>query len=293
MDNCIQALQLQSPSLSLTTTEDHLLVYLLPSAPVWKTQVQYLKEGKEEQIHLTINLVLDDKDAVINSEAALHFRIAHPGKYTVSQQIAAIRDILVKNAKSRNVFGRAAQGEIPVVVETDDKDEIASIIQIKQDILPSTKFVILGGSESYLVASHLARVDIPVILMPARCYAVTWQSRHCLNGPPITRDTALDILLRRGVRVGLSSTDLENGDARNLIWEAGWNLAHNANMDDEQALGLVTWNVAHMFGLDATVAVGKPANFVAYNGNPFEFGTKVLMVYDGGHRGPLCNPVQT
>ncbi|KAJ8659950.1 hypothetical protein O0I10_004176 [Lichtheimia ornata] len=243
--------------------------------------------------------LLDSNDTYVKTETALHFVITHGSSMTISQQMAALRSLLQDNEDkdaATNIFARAAQGQLAVVVETDDADEIASIINMKQHALPKVKFIILGGAESHLVASHLARVQIPVILMPARCVPLSWQARRCLYGPPYSKDTAIDILLRHGVLVGLASEDRKDGSARNLIWEAGWNLAHNKDMTQEMAVGLVTWNIAQMFGLDEQVGMirqGYKADFIAYNGNPFEFGTTIDMVYGGGHPGPLCSPRQT
>ncbi|ORZ24343.1 hypothetical protein BCR42DRAFT_402733 [Absidia repens] len=244
------------------------------------------------------NTILDTNDTIIEEEAALHFVIDHDGKMTISQQMAGIRKLLTTNAKEdpkKNVFARAAHGQLPVVVEIDNKDEIASIIQMKRQLQTELgypiQFIILGGAEAHLVAIHLHRWSIPVILMPARCFPSTWSQRLCLPGHPYTKDTVLDVLLKHGVLVGIASTDVDNGDARNLIWEAGWNLAHNADLTSEQAVGLVTWNIADIFGLDKYVGriqLGRKADFVAYNGDPFEFGTRVLMVSGGGHDGPLC-----
>ncbi|KAI9487510.1 MAG: hypothetical protein EXX96DRAFT_553535 [Benjaminiella poitrasii] len=251
------------------------------------------------------NTIMDAEDALIEEEAALNFVIQHSGAMTVSKQIATIRNLLISNIKSDpldNIFSRAARGLIPVIVQVDDKDEIASLLLIKQKIASEygydIKLVILGGSESHLVAEHLARLDVPVILMPARCFPTTWQSRYCLTGPPVTPYTNLDILLKHHVRVALGSTDVDNGDARNLIWEAGWNLAHNHDLTPQEAVGLVTWNVADIFGLKdshglGVLKIGGKADFVAYNSHPFEFGTRVLMVYGGGHPGPTCFPKQS
>ncbi|KAI7851769.1 hypothetical protein BDC45DRAFT_571641 [Circinella umbellata] len=251
------------------------------------------------------NTFLDSDDTFINEEAALHFAITHSGKLTVSQQIAIIRRLLSvpANGNNNNIFYRAAQGQIPVVVEADNKDEIASIIQMKRQLLTQghkVQFIILGGAESYLVVDHLAAMDIAVIFKPARSYPLTWQQRLSLVGPPMTSETGLDILVRGGIRVGIASTDTSSGDLRNLIWEAGWNLAHNNQLSKEQAIGMVTWNLADMFNLNHAENVnpvgvlrqGRKADFVAYNGDPFVFRTKVLMVYGGGHSGPLCFPKQ-
>lgn len=242
--------------------------------------------------------MLDSNDTFVKTEAALHFTITHDSPMTISQQMAALRSLLQDNENkdtTTNVFARAAQGQLAVVIETDDADEIASIINMKQHALSKVNFIILGGAESHLVATHLARAHIPVILMPARCVPLSWQSRRCLYGPPHSKDTAIDILLRHGVLVGLASEDRKDGSARNLIWEAGWNLANNQDMTQEMAVGLVTWNIAHMFGLDDQLGMirqGYKADFIAYNGNPFEFGTTIDMVYGGGHPGPLCSPRQ-
>ncbi|KAI8331050.1 hypothetical protein BC941DRAFT_439652 [Chlamydoabsidia padenii] len=247
------------------------------------------------------NTVLDTDDSLIKEDAALHFVINYDGKHTISQQIAGIRRLLTSNANGNtttNVFAQAAHGHLPVVVQVDNKDEIASIIQMKRQLKKelghSIQFIILGGAEAHLVVAHLKQSSIPVILMPARCFPALWSQRRCLPGHPYTKDTVLDILLKHGVQVGIGSTDVDNGDARNLIWEAGWNLAHNRDMTIEQAVGLVTWNIADMFGLDhhiGRIQLHRKADFVAYNGNPFEFGTRVLMVNGGGHDGPLCvNP---
>lgn len=204
----------------------------------------------------TENTILDSVEALVKEEAALNFVIQHGSDLTVSQQIAKIRHLLTSNMDKdtkTNVFARAAQGQIPIVVQVDDKDEIASLLMLKQTIQTQyhrdLQLVILGGSESYLVADHLSRLNVPVILMPARCFPSTWQSRLCLAGPPVTPWTALDVLIQHGVRVGLGSTDPDNGDARNLIWEAGWNLAHNTQLTPSQAVGLVTWNMADILHL--------------------------------------------
>lgn len=231
-------------------------------------------------------------DAFVEREAALHFTISHSAtaKLTVSQQIAAIRDVLTRND---DLFIRASIGEIPVIVETDNKDEIASIARLKKNEFPTTRFVILGGAESHLAVNALEDADIPVILKPGRCYGKSWQARQCLYGPPLTPDSVLDVLLAHGVRVGFGSTDPDDGSARNMIWEAGWNLAHNTNLTQEAAVGLVTWNLAHIFGLQdqvGSIQQGHKADFVAYNGNPFDFGTRVQMVYGGAYPGPLCFP---
>jgi nitrate reductase NapAB chaperone NapD len=173
--------------------------------------------------------VLDAADIIIKEEAALHFVLTVVPKPAKSEQIAGIRRLLVSNLDkdtNDNVFARAAKGQLPVVIQTDDKDEIAQIIKMKQHIRNlkgggAVRFVILGGAEAWLVADHLASEQIPVIMAPPRCRPAVWGMRHCLSGKPMQDGTGLDVLVAKGVLVGLASLDADDGYVRNLIWDAG------------------------------------------------------------------------
>lgn len=72
-------------------------------------------------------------------------------------------------------------------------------------------------------------------------------------------------------------------------------MATNSKLTDTDAVGFVSWNLAEIFGLKhsngvplGALSAGQPAEFVAYDGNPFEFGSKVQLVAGGGRRGVLC-----
>ncbi|GAB5588818.1 hypothetical protein Unana1_03718 [Umbelopsis nana] len=249
------------------------------------------------------NTVLDMADIVIKDEAALHFVLTVVPQPAKSEQIAGIRRLLVSNLDkdtNDNVFARAAKGQLPVVIQTDDKDEMAQIIKMKQHIRHlkgggEVRFVILGGAEAWLVAEHLATEQIPVILAPPRCRPVFWGMRHCLSGKPMQDATGLDVLVSKGVLVGVASLDADDGYVRNLIWDAGWNLATNKKLTDADAVGFVSWNIAEIFGLKQSngspvglLSAGQPAEFVAFDGNPFEIGTQVLLVTGGGRPGVTC-----
>src|SRR6185436_14618830 len=86
---------------------------------------------------------------------------------TVSGQIAFLRKALLDNLWSKgspNFYALAAKGDIPLAVYTHSKDEIASLIRLKDEIDGAggkLRLVIVGGAESYLLASHLAERKIP------------------------------------------------------------------------------------------------------------------------------------
>ncbi|BFZ63283.1 hypothetical protein YB2330_004404 [Saitoella coloradoensis] len=220
-----------------------------------------------------------DPAAVIKEEAALHFTIGQGGKddslKTVSSQIAALRSLLKDNEGKENVYGKAASGALPILIKTHNKDVIAHLIALKK-VLSSIKLVIIGGIESYLVAKDLAEADVPVILTAWRCQPETWESRHCLPGPPMTAETALQILIDANVTVALAQPD--DGLLGQLYWEAGWASHMSGNLDEKEAVALVSTNVEKILGLD----VKRRSDFVIYEGNPLDFGASVVVVLGDG-----------
>ncbi|CAG8843754.1 34842_t:CDS:2, partial [Racocetra persica] len=79
-----------------------------------------------------------DNDSIISENVALHAQIGTPYKDdripTVSGQISLIRKTLIKNLAHQNLFGRVARGDIPLIVNVNSKDEIASLIRLKIQI---------------------------------------------------------------------------------------------------------------------------------------------------------------
>ena len=76
------------------------------------------------------------------------------------------------------------QGTLPLVVEADSADIIATIIQVKGDIENETrvpmKVVISGGGESHIVAKELGEASVGVVLKPPRPYVSRSITLHVL-----------------------------------------------------------------------------------------------------------------
>ncbi|KAF9156344.1 hypothetical protein DFQ26_009396 [Actinomortierella ambigua] len=231
---------------------------------------------------------LTSKHAVLREKVALHVRIGQDSKTkgvfpTISSQIGFLRH----NLRHPDVpeFKQVANGELPLVVEVENRDEIVRIIQLKKELAKDDihiKVTLLGATEAWTVASHLADASIGVVLRPYRCTPNHFQAQKCLPGAPLTKETGLSILLKAGVKVGLSSVESE--DVRQLSWVAGWALA-DLDITEKEAVGLVSWNLAELVGLPS-----GPSGLVLYTGNPFEFGAKVGAILGGGKTGIQCNP---
>ncbi|KAI9269294.1 hypothetical protein BDA99DRAFT_461129 [Phascolomyces articulosus] len=230
--------------------------------------------------------------ALIAPQVALHLQIGDDVKSesfpTVSSQISFIRQVLSEHKTNANYFGKAARGEIPTIISVNNKDEIASIILLKQQVFPKARFVILGGAESHLVAKHLADADIPVILRPHLCTPSQFDSVHCLTGAPLTNGTAAHVLHQHGVKIGLGVSD--DGLARNLAWDAGWLSATSPQPEgaitESDAIRFVTVNLQEIFGLmnDKDSATTTTTNnsmdeFVIWSGNPLELHSRPLLFH--------------
>ncbi|CAG8729257.1 38566_t:CDS:10 [Gigaspora margarita] len=252
-----------------------------------------------------------DYEPIISENVALHAQIGTPYKDdripTVSGQISLIRKSLIKNLAQQNIFGRVARGDVPLIVYVDSKDEIASLIKLKilvKNYGGNLKLVISGGAEAHMIAIELAKNEIPVILNPSRPTPRLWTAQHVLTGPPITNKTGIDILYENNVKIGIgvdlfslgfNSYLLGFGSERNLIWDAGW-VSRNSKglISQKDAVGFITWNLKEILGLNMSngLVKGNIANFVAYNGNPFDISTKVKIIAGGGRSDILIDPEQ-
>ncbi|KAJ2991746.1 hypothetical protein HDV02_003499 [Globomyces sp. JEL0801] len=217
-------------------------------------------------------------DTFVKLQCSNHFRVGvdarnarDPSTSSVNGQLDTIRNNF--NHRPPNVHGAS---------------DIFWIMSLVENRPPMNRdIVILGGVESHIYASELGQLNASVILNPARCTPNTWHTQECLV--PSTSPSAYYKLKENGVNVGLSVQ--EDNAIRDLIWEAGWQVADLPNYEEltdfekaKEAASLVTWNIAKAFKIDdqvGTIEVGRRANFVVYNGLPGTLDAKVQLVVDG------------
>jgi hypothetical protein len=220
------------------------------------------------------------KDAIIQEQAALHFAIGHRAQGgstpSISSQIALLRKILVNSANNTDtIYGRAANGKIPLAISTQNKDVIAHLLKMKASLaeIAPINLVIIGGVESYLLAEDLAKARVPIILVPWRCQPEAWEYRHCLPGPPISDKTSFQILVEHGVKVALGAWD--DGLVSTLYWEAAW-AAKGTGLKEEDVVKLISTNVEEIFDIKWDSATG--GGHVLFEGNPLDFGASITAI---------------
>ncbi|KAI7897106.1 uncharacterized protein EV154DRAFT_455231 [Mucor mucedo] len=227
--------------------------------------------------------------ALISPATALHVQIGDSVKSsqfpTVSSQISFLRQIFSDNLKADNRYGQAARGEIPLIVSVNNKDEIATLIRLKESTFPDARLAILGGIEAYLLAAQLAKANIAVILNPGLCTPANFDSIHCLTGAPLTNGTAAHVLNYHGVKLGVAVAD--DGLARNLAWDSVWFAATSPSQDMEisefDAIKFVTTNLQEIFGLktgnDVTQTSEEKEEFVVWSGSPLDVQSRILFIH--------------
>ncbi|OZJ07021.1 hypothetical protein BZG36_00014 [Bifiguratus adelaidae] len=222
------------------------------------------------------------ESTVIADAVALHVNIGHSAKSsghpTVSSQIAFLRQLLLDHrdapANQSNIFRDVAQGFKPLVVHTNNKDEIASIVKLKQMVDP-LRVIILGGIEAHYLAGALAKHDIAVILNPVICTPADFDAQGCLTGAPLTNRTSAEILQRAGVLVGVGIPD--NSQSRDLAWLGGWaSAASEGRLKDIEAYRFITTNIATMFGLVEPQSQEHSLGTVVWDGHPFDMRSKII-----------------
>ncbi|KAG6845918.1 hypothetical protein H0H87_000724 [Tephrocybe sp. NHM501043] len=192
--------------------------------------------------------------AVVQDTAALHIAVGD-SSVSVSTQIATLRRLLSGGGKGQLAerFSEVVKGKLPLVVEVQSADVMASLIRLKKDVeQDSGNSIILtfsGANEAHLLAKEISEANVGVILAPSRPFPGTWESKRILPGPPLTEHNVVAVLHANGVRVGLG-TD-EAWDARNLRFDIGWAaLGANGQLSKADALALGSVNLEILLGLN-------------------------------------------
>jgi imidazolonepropionase-like amidohydrolase len=163
------------------------------------------------------------------------------------------------------------KGQIPLAVQANRASDLLAAIRLADEF--KIRLVLVGASEGWMVTEQLARAKVAVVVKP-------------LTNIPSFESLGASLenaarLSRGGVSVVLASFDTQN--SRLLRQEAGNAVANG--MERDAALAAVTlaparaWGVADRIG---SLDVGKDADLVIWNGDPFELTTGPERVFIKG-----------
>ena len=167
-------------------------------------------------------------------------------------------------------------GQEPLVVNANRASDITAALKLADQY--KLKLIINGGDEAWLVAAQLAAHKVPVILDPQAILPSEFESLGA-------RLDNAKLLIQAGVTVVFSDDKTASYNARNLRQLAG--IAIGNGVEPQAALAAITLNPAKLYGVDkqlGSLAVGKQADVVLWDADPFELTSYPSAVYINGER---------
>lgn len=211
----------------------------------------------------------------VKDEVALHITMGDQGKQkevaTISLQVSALKEMLLSNKGTKNIYGRVLSKELPLAIHTNNKDVMLHIIELKKTL--DLNVIIVGGIESHLIASELASNDIAVVVTPWRCQRRFWDERRCLSGVN-GQSTVLKVLYGAGVKVALAPDD--DIKVRVHLQEAGL-AAALSDIPIDDMIHMITGSMNDIFQLPSS-----NGSFIITEGNPLQYGSRISVIIRDG-----------
>jgi len=226
---------------------------------------------------------------VVSNAAGLHISIGHYGSGvpSVSTQVGVLRRLLLEDhgadgGEVATWFGKVAEGKATLVVEAQSADVIASLLHLKREVEhahgSSVKLTITGAAEAHLLAKEISEAGVGVVFVPSRPFPTVWEARRMLPGPPLTQDSAISLLLRYNVTVGIGIE--EPWSARNTRFDAAWAaLEASGSISQSEAVALASTNLEKLLGVNGSEGVQEVGDLVATSyGGILDFESKIVGV---------------
>jgi imidazolonepropionase-like amidohydrolase len=168
------------------------------------------------------------------------------------------------------VLAAALDGEVKVMLTAQRATEILAALRLQREF--GFELILDGAAEAYLLVDEIREAGVPVILHPT-------MARHSGSLENATFETAR-ILREAGIEVALQS-GFEGyvPKTRVLLFEAAMAAAYG--LPFEETLRAITLAPARILGVDDRVGsleVGKHGDLVLFDGDPFEYLTRVCTV---------------
>lgn len=163
--------------------------------------------------------------------------------------------------------------EIPLKAHAHQADDMFTAIRIAKEF--DVKLTLEHVTEGHLIVEELAKENFPLAVGPTLTHATKFELRNKSWSTP-------GLLANAGCQVSII-TDSPVIQQQHLTLCAG--MAVKAGMKPFDALKAITINPAKHVGIEERVGsleVGKDADIVITNGNPFEISTTIEQVYING-----------
>ena len=173
-----------------------------------------------------------------------------------------------------DVLLKLLKGEIKALITVNSSKDIMSAIRLAKEF--NLKLVLNGAAEAYRLIPQIKDAKAEIILHAT-------MARNGGDMVNMTTESAA-ILTAAGIQVSIESGyEAYVPKTRIVLFEAGQAMVNGLSFDE--ALKSITMNPAKLLGIDnrvGSIEKGKDADLVLFDGDPFEYLTKVKMVLIDG-----------
>ncbi|MCS7083198.1 MAG: amidohydrolase family protein [Bacteroidetes bacterium] len=172
------------------------------------------------------------------------------------------------------VLADVLEGKIPLLITAQTAPDILAALRLQREF--GFKLVLDGAAEAYLVLEEIKQAGVPVILHPTMVRTAGETRNASMETAALLHRAGIPFALQSGYESYVPKT-------RVVLFEAAVAAAHG--LPFEAALGAITIQAARILGIDRRVGSlepGKDADMVLFDGDPFEYTTRVCGVIING-----------
>jgi imidazolonepropionase-like amidohydrolase len=175
----------------------------------------------------------------------------------------------------RAALGAVANGELPAIFLARRADDILTAVRIAKEF--DLRVAIAGATEAYLVRDRLRDAGLPVLVGPVmeRVFSPETENASYENAA-LLAEVGIPIAIRTGFEGYVPKN-------RVLLFEAA--VAAANGLGAPRALYAITLGAAELLGVArdyGSLEVGKVADLVLFDGDPFEYRSHVTAVVVDG-----------
>jgi imidazolonepropionase-like amidohydrolase len=172
------------------------------------------------------------------------------------------------------ILGRVLDREVRALVTANKVSEILAALRLQREF--GLDLVLDGAAEAYLVMDEIREAGVPVIIHPTMARHFDSMEHATFETARRLQDAGITVALQSGYESYVPKT-------RVLLFEAAMAAAYGMSFDN--ALRTITIDAARVIGQDdrvGSIERGKDGDLVLYDGDPFEYVTRVCgVVLDG------------
>ena len=169
-----------------------------------------------------------------------------------------------------DALAKVLRREVPALVTAQTATEIMTALRLQKEF--GFDLVLDGAAEAYLVLDEIRAAGVPVLLHPTMVRPGGELENAAFDTAAKLRDARIPFALQSGYESYVPKT-------RVVLFEAAIAAANGLTFD--QALAAITLDAARILGVDGRVGSleqGKDADFALFDGDPFEYTSRVCGV---------------